>query len=65
MAYRAFCLDRDGKIIHAEALDATNDADAITLAHGLPRDAVTCEVWDVDRLVVRFDGRNGGEIQRR
>jgi hypothetical protein len=34
-------------------------------AHNIPKDAVTCEVWDADRLVGRFDGRNGGLIEPR
>lgn len=63
MPYRIFCLDREGLILHAELLKATEDAEAVREAYSVPQDAVTCEVWDIDRLVVRFDGRNGGLIQ--
>ena len=62
--YRIFCLDSEGRIAHAEALYAADDVDAVKQAQALPRDAVSCEVWDVDRLVGRFAGRNGGDIQR-
>jgi hypothetical protein len=62
--YRVFCLDVEGRITYAQPLDAADDAAAIKQAHGLPRDSVCCEVWDVDRLVGRFDGRNGGDIRR-
>jgi len=65
VTYRLFCLDGQGKILHARTLDAHDDAEAVRLAHAVPRDAVTCEIWDVDRLVTKFDGRNGGEIQPR
>ena len=56
-------MDSHRSIVHAELLNASDDAQAIEQAHKVPRDAVTCEVWDVDRLVARFDGRNGGVIQ--
>lgn len=62
--YRLFCLDHSKKITHAEPLEAMDDNEAISLAQAVPFDAVTCEVWYVDRLVARFDGRNGGDIQR-
>ena len=62
-AYRIFFLNRQKVIIHAQPIAAADDAEAIDLAHNLPRDAVTCELWDADRLVTRFDGRNGGAIQ--
>jgi hypothetical protein len=62
--YRVFCLDGEGRITYAQALDAADDAEAVKQAQALPRDAVSCEVWDVDRFVGRFDGRNGGDIQR-
>lgn len=64
-AYRLFCLDSQGNILHAQALDAHDDAEAVKLAQAVLRDAVTCEIWNVDRLVKKFDGRNGGEIQPR
>lgn len=63
-AYRVFCLDREGRITYAQALDAPDDVEAVKQAQAVPRDAVSCEVWDFDRLVGRFDGRNGGDIQR-
>ena len=44
--------------------NAADDVDAVKQAEAVPRDAFSCEVWDVDRLVGRFDGRNGGDIQR-
>ena len=61
--YRAFCLDSEGRITHAQALNAADDAEAIAQAQALPKDAVSYEVWNVDRFVARFDGRNGGAIQ--
>ena len=64
-AYRLFCLDHSRKITHAELLEAMDDSEAIGLAQAAPFDAVTCEVWDDDRLVTRFDGRNGGAIHGR
>jgi len=62
--YRVFCLDGEGRITYAQVLEAADDAEAVKQAQGLPRDSVCCEVWDVDRFVGRFDGRNGGDIQR-
>lgn len=62
-AYRIFFLNRQKAIIHAQPIAAADDAEAINLAHNLPRDAITCELWDADRLVAKFDGRNGGAIQ--
>ena len=61
--YRAFWLDSEGRITHAQALNAADDAEAIAQAQALPKDAVSYEVWNVDRFVARFDGRNGGAIQ--
>ena len=63
--YRVFFLDRDGKITHAEPLAANNDAEAVVLAQKILRDAVRCEVWNVARLVGKFDGLNGGILQPR
>lgn len=64
-AYRIFFLDRQGTILHAQPVAADNDAQAVDQAHNIPKDAVICEVWDADRLVNRFDGRNGGVIEPR
>ena len=64
-AYRLFCLDHSRKITHAKLLEAMDDSEAIGLAHAARIDAVTCEVWDADRLVTRFEGRNGGAIHGR
>ena len=64
-AYRLFCLDHSKRITHAEPLEATDDSEAVSLAQAAPFDAMTCEVWNVDRLVARFDGRNGGDIHGR
>ena len=62
--YRAFCLDSEGRITHTQAPNAADDAEAIAQAQALPKDAVSCEVWNVDRFVATFDGKNGGAIQR-
>jgi hypothetical protein len=64
-AYRLFCLDHSRKITHAAVLDAADDSEAIGLAQAARFDAVTCEVWDVDRLVTTFEGRNSGAIHGR
>ena len=64
-AYRLFCLDHSKKITHAVPLEATGDNEAVSLAQAAPFDAATCEVWNVDRLVARFHGRNGGDIHGR
>ena len=64
-AYRIFFLDRQGAIIHAQPVEANDDAQAMDKAHNVPKDSITCEIWDADRLVGRFDGRNGGAIEPR
>ena len=61
--YRAFRLNSEGRITHAQAIKAPDDAEAIAQAQALPLDA-SCEVRNVDRFVARFDGRNGGAFQR-
>lgn len=61
--YRAFCLNSEGRITHAKPINV-HDAEAIAQAQALPKDAVSCEVWNVDRFVATFDGKNGGAIQR-
>ena len=64
-AYRLFFLDRQGAIVCAQAIDADDDLQAVDQAHKIPKDAVTCQVWDADRLVGGFDGRNAGAIEPR
>ena len=63
--FRISFLDRQGAILHAQPVVADDDLEAVEQAHNIPKDAVTCEVWDADRLVGRFDGRNGGLIEPR
>lgn len=49
--YRLFYRD-SGKIQGTDDLEATNDAEAVSLVHArkLP---VSCEIWDRDRLAAR------------
>jgi hypothetical protein len=61
--YRIFFLNHLKSIIHAHTITAADDAKAVDDAHKVPRDAVSCDLWDAKRLVARFDGRNGGMIQ--
>lgn len=63
--YRAFLLNREGKIAYAQPLNAVDDGEAMAEAQAVPRDSTICEVWDADRFVARFDGRNGGQLQPR
>jgi len=64
-AYRLFFLDRQGTILGAQGIDADDDPQAVDRAHRIPKDAVICQLWDADRLVAAFDGRNGGAIEPR
>lgn len=54
-SYRLYRLDGAGKIVGADWLEATVDADALRQAHEQV-DGTRFELWDRDRLICRSPG---------
>lgn len=52
--YRFYCMDKDGRINLADWIEAATDEDAIRQARTIKPDAIKCEVWLLDRLVVKL-----------
>jgi hypothetical protein len=55
--YKLYCLDGTGKIGSGEWIEATTDNEAITLVRA-KKLAVSCELWDRNRLVARIPARS-------
>jgi hypothetical protein len=65
VAYRLYCLDRDGGISPAEWIEAPDDASAIERARELKPHALKCEIWRDKRLIATLDAKDSAaETQR-
>lgn len=54
-AYRLYCLNAAGDIDFADTVEASDDDAAIYKARLFQRQAVSCAVWEGERLVARLD----------
>jgi hypothetical protein len=61
-AYRLYCMDGLGKIGRVEELEADSDEEAVSIACA-KKLAVTCEVWDRDRLVAEIPASSSDTYQ--
>lgn len=52
-SYRLYCFGGRGKAGHVEIFKASDDNEAVRLAHAKRLD-VSCEVWDGERLVAHI-----------
>lgn len=53
-SYRVYGFDGAGRIIKAELIEASNDAEAVVTAREL-MDYARVEVWELDRLAGRYE----------
>lgn len=58
VAYRLYCLDREGHINTADWIEAADDSDAIAKARDLKRNGLKCEVWQGRRLVAKLEAHD-------
>ena len=58
VAYRLYCLNREGSISTADWIEAADDADAIDKAREMKRYGLKCEVWQERRLVAKLEARD-------
>jgi hypothetical protein len=55
--YRVYYLDANGRVLRREVLRSENDERAIAMV-APPREEAAVELWNLGRLVKRFDGRS-------
>jgi hypothetical protein len=55
--YRVYYLDENGRVLRREVLRSENDERAMAMIEK-PRAEAAVELWDLGRLVKRFDGRS-------
>jgi hypothetical protein len=53
-SYRLYCLDRQGKIIAAEWVEAEDDTAAMAAARALAK-PTDCELWLRNRMIDRIE----------
>jgi hypothetical protein len=56
-AYRIYSVDRAGKIIAGEWLNASSDEEAVTLVRALNRES-SCEIWNRTTFVAAIPAGN-------
>ncbi len=54
-SYKLYCMQSQGNLHFAEWIEARDDAEAISAARRLKKDAMKCEVWHGQRLVAVLD----------
>lgn len=62
-AYRLYCLDATGDIDFADTVEASDDDVATYKARLLNKQAVSCEVWEGDRLVASLGAPDLAEFR--
>ena len=56
--YQLYSLDGFGRMLSAMEIDASNDAEAISMAREMKRNTIKCEVWRRRRLIAVLDAHD-------